>query len=99
MPLLWKLFAGNAAVLVVATLVLLLTPATISFPVALWELAVLVPGLAAMLAIVGMVMDVRWNHGPSPLIIKPRLEGREETQNETLVTEAIAATRSRDSPA
>jgi hypothetical protein len=34
--------------------------------------------LAAMLAIVGMVMDVRWNHGPSPLIIKPRLEGREE---------------------
>ena len=51
MLLLWKLFAGNAAVLAVATLVLLLSPATISFPVALWELAVLVPGLAVMLAI------------------------------------------------
>jgi two-component system, NarL family, sensor histidine kinase UhpB len=51
MPLLWKLFAGNAAVLAAATLALLLSPATVSSPVALWELAVLLPGLAAMLVL------------------------------------------------
>jgi two-component system sensor histidine kinase UhpB len=50
-PLLWKVFAGNAAVLAVATLVLVLSPATVSFPVALWEVAVLVPGLAVMLGL------------------------------------------------
>jgi two-component system sensor histidine kinase UhpB len=50
-PLLWKVFAGNAAVLAIATLVLVVSPATVSFPVALWELAVLVPGLVAMLAL------------------------------------------------
>jgi two-component system, NarL family, sensor histidine kinase UhpB len=50
-PLLWKVFVGNAAVLAIATLVLVISPATVSFPVALWEVAVLVPGLAAMLAL------------------------------------------------
>jgi two-component system sensor histidine kinase UhpB len=49
MPLLWRVFATNAAVLVVATLVLVLTPLTISFPVALTELAVVAGGLAVML--------------------------------------------------
>jgi hypothetical protein len=49
MPLLWKVFAGNATVLVVATSVLVLSPATVSFPVALTELVVLTCGLAAML--------------------------------------------------
>ena len=51
MPLLWRVFAGNAAVLLAATLVLVLTPATVSFPVALEELLVLSGGLALMLAI------------------------------------------------
>jgi two-component system, NarL family, sensor histidine kinase UhpB len=51
MPLLWRVFATNAAVLVVATLVLVLSPATVSFPVALAELVVLAGGLAAMLAL------------------------------------------------
>ncbi len=51
MPLLWKVFAGNAAVLAAATLVLVVSPATVSFPVALWEVAVLVPGLAVMLGL------------------------------------------------
>jgi two-component system sensor histidine kinase UhpB len=51
MPLLWKVFAGNAAVLLVATLVLVLSPATVSFPVALEELAVLAGGLTVMLAL------------------------------------------------
>ena len=51
MPLLWRVFAGNAAVLTVATLILVLTPATVSFPVALEELLVLSGGMAVMLAI------------------------------------------------
>jgi two-component system sensor histidine kinase UhpB len=51
MQLLWRVFATNAAVLVAATLVLVLSPATVSFPVALTEMAVLVAGLAAMLAL------------------------------------------------
>jgi two-component system sensor histidine kinase UhpB len=50
-PLLWRVFATNAAVLAVATLALVLSPATISFPIAIAELIVLVGGLAAMLAI------------------------------------------------
>src|SRR3954463_1113008 len=51
MPLLWRVFAGNAAVLLTATLILVLTPATVSFPVALEELIVLCGGLALMFAI------------------------------------------------
>jgi two-component system sensor histidine kinase UhpB len=51
MPLLWRVFAGNAAVLLVATLVLVLTPATVSFPIAITELLVLAFGLAVMLAL------------------------------------------------
>src|ERR687894_271074 len=51
MPLLWRVFATNAAVLVAATLVLVLSPATVSFPVALTEVVVLAAGLAAMLAL------------------------------------------------
>jgi hypothetical protein len=35
MPLLWRVFASNAAVLVGAALLLVLSPATVSFPVAL----------------------------------------------------------------
>jgi two-component system sensor histidine kinase UhpB len=51
MPLLWRVFGTNAAVLVAATLVLVISPATVSFPVALTELAVLAAGLGAMLAL------------------------------------------------
>jgi two-component system, NarL family, sensor histidine kinase UhpB len=51
MPLLWRVFATNAAVLVAATLVLVISPATVSFPVALTELVVLALGLTAMLAL------------------------------------------------
>jgi two-component system sensor histidine kinase UhpB len=50
-PLLWRVFATNAAVLVAATLVLIVSPATVSFPIALAELIVLMGGLAAMLAL------------------------------------------------
>jgi two-component system sensor histidine kinase UhpB len=51
MPLLWRVFATNAAVLIAATLLLVLSPATVSFPVALAEVAALAAGLAAMLAL------------------------------------------------
>ncbi|HET8754878.1 MAG TPA: histidine kinase [Solirubrobacteraceae bacterium] len=51
MPLLWRVFATNAAVLAAATLVLVISPATVSFPIALTELIVLAGGLGAMLAL------------------------------------------------
>src|SRR5919109_2889075 len=51
MPLLWRVFATNAVVLAAATLLLVLSPATISFPIALAELIVLAVGLSAMLAL------------------------------------------------
>jgi two-component system sensor histidine kinase UhpB len=51
MPLLWKVFAGNAAVLLAATLALVLTPATVSFPIAVEELAVVLLGFAVMLCV------------------------------------------------
>jgi two-component system sensor histidine kinase UhpB len=44
-------FATNAVVLAAATLLLVLSPATVSFPIALAELIVLVVGLAAMLVL------------------------------------------------
>ena len=50
MTLLWRVFASNAAVLVIATLVLVLTPLTVSFPIALTEAVVVAAGLALMLA-------------------------------------------------
>lgn len=51
MPLFWRVFATNAAVLIAAAVALVLTPATVSFPVALTEAAVLAAGLAALIAI------------------------------------------------
>jgi two-component system sensor histidine kinase UhpB len=49
LPLLWRVFAINAALLVVATLLLALTPVTIHAPIALVEGLDLAVGLAAML--------------------------------------------------
>ena len=51
MPLLWRIFLGNAVVLGVATLALVLTPVTVSFPAAERELLVLAAGLAVMLLV------------------------------------------------
>jgi two-component system sensor histidine kinase UhpB len=51
MTLLWRVFATNAAILVLATLVLVLSPITISFPIALTEVIVVAGGLAAMLSL------------------------------------------------
>lgn len=50
-PLLWRIFLGNAIVLSVATLTLVLTPVTVSFPAAERELLVLTAGLGTMLLV------------------------------------------------
>src|SRR5713226_6926095 len=50
LPLLWRVFAINAALLVAATLLLALTPVTIHAPIALVEVGDLAVGLAVMLA-------------------------------------------------
>jgi two-component system sensor histidine kinase UhpB len=47
--LFWRVFLFNAAVFVVGTLVLVVSPATVSFPVELTEAIVLVVGLTTML--------------------------------------------------
>jgi len=49
--LLWQIFLGNAIVLSVATLTLVLTPVTVSFPAAERELLVLTAGLGTMLLV------------------------------------------------
>jgi len=51
MTLLWRVFGTNAAVLVLATLVLVVSPLTVSFPIALVELVALGGGLVAMLVL------------------------------------------------
>jgi two-component system sensor histidine kinase UhpB len=49
--LFWRVFATNAVVLAVAAALLVLSPATVSFPVALAEAVVLAVGLGAMLVL------------------------------------------------
>jgi two-component system, NarL family, sensor histidine kinase UhpB len=51
MPLFWRVFITNAFVLTAAAAALALSPATVSFPVARAEAAVLVVGLVAMLGL------------------------------------------------
>jgi len=51
LPLVWKVFLTNAAVLAIATAVLAFGPFTVSFPVRATELVVLALGLLAMLGI------------------------------------------------
>jgi two-component system sensor histidine kinase UhpB len=49
MPLAWRIFAANAVVFTLAALALALSPATVSFPIALAEATILAGGLAAIL--------------------------------------------------
>lgn len=49
--LLWLVFAANAAVLVLAYLLLVLSPVTVSTPIALAQAAILLGGLVGMLAL------------------------------------------------
>ena len=50
-PMLWRVFAANAAVFIVAFAVLALSPATISSPIRLVELVILLVGLVVMLLV------------------------------------------------
>jgi hypothetical protein len=49
--LIWRAFATNSAVLTVAAIVLAVSPATVSFPIAVAEALVLAGGLAATLGV------------------------------------------------
>jgi two-component system sensor histidine kinase UhpB len=49
--LLWWVFLTNGTVLVVAALLLAVTPITISHPIAIWQLVLLLAGLAVMLVL------------------------------------------------
>jgi two-component system sensor histidine kinase UhpB len=51
LPLLWQIFIPNAIALATAAVLLLMTPATISDPIALQEAVVIAVGLVALLAI------------------------------------------------
>jgi two-component system sensor histidine kinase UhpB len=51
MPLAWRIFVVNAILLVIATVALALSPATVSFPIALTEGIVLTAGLIAILLV------------------------------------------------
>src|SRR5947209_8505966 len=51
MPMLWRVFAANAAVFAIAFAVLALSPVTISSPIRLVELVILLVGLAVMLLV------------------------------------------------
>ena len=50
-PMLWRVFAANAAVFAIAFAALALSPVTISSPIRLVELVILLVGLAVMLLV------------------------------------------------
>jgi two-component system sensor histidine kinase UhpB len=56
LPLFWRVFAANAVVLAVAVALLALAPVTVSIPVALTELAILVAGMVAMLVLDALLL-------------------------------------------
>jgi two-component system sensor histidine kinase UhpB len=51
MPLLWRVFVTNAVVFAIAIGLLALTPVTVSIPIALTELIVLIAGMVALLVV------------------------------------------------
>ena len=51
MPLLWRVFVTNAVVFAIAIAVLALAPVTVSIPIALTELIVLIVGMLALLVV------------------------------------------------
>ena len=58
LSLFWRVFIANAALLVAAAVALGLSPATISWPIAVTEAVVLGGGLAAMLIVNGRLLRV-----------------------------------------
>ena len=88
-PLLWTVFAGNAVVLAAATLVLVISPATVSFPAAERELIVLVAGLALMLSV--NLLLLRRAFGPLAGLPADELLARVEAQGRELARRTLAA--------
>src|SRR5215213_8567143 len=78
LPLLWRLFLINAAMLTVATLALAFSPATVSFPIALTEGLVLGSGLAATLALDLLVLRRALGSalGATGVAVEPGAPGR-----------------------
>lgn len=68
LPLLWRVFAVNAALLTLATVLLVVTPVTIHASIALVEAVVLVAGLGVMLA--GNLLLLRPIVGPLDRLIR-----------------------------
>ena len=56
LPLYWRVFAVNAGLLTVIAVLLLVTPVTISFPIALTEALIVVAGLAVTVAVNALLL-------------------------------------------
>jgi hypothetical protein len=76
LPLLWRVFLTNAAMLTAAALALAMTPATVSFPIALTEGLVLAGGLAATLGVDLLVLHRALGSTLSPPLVAPERDGR-----------------------
>ena len=56
LPLYWRVFAVNAGLLTAVAVVLIVTPVTISFPIALFEAIVVLAGLAVTIAVNALLL-------------------------------------------
>src|SRR3982750_3630321 len=72
LPLYWRVFAVNAALLTAIAVVLIVTPVTISFPIAVFETIAVLAGLAATIVVNALLL----RHAFAPLA---RLAQRMET--------------------
>jgi hypothetical protein len=79
LPLLWRVFLTNAAMLAAATLALALSPATVSFPLALTEGLVLGGGLAATLGLDLLALRRAFGSSLAPTAADPEVEAPLQT--------------------
>jgi two-component system sensor histidine kinase UhpB len=98
MRLLWRVFATNATILVAATLVLVISPVTVSFPIALAELVAVITGLAAML-VLDLVLFRRAVRAADPEVAElagafNEMLGRIEVERRESARRALAAQES-----
>src|SRR5919112_1829399 len=75
LPLVWRVFLTNAAMLTAATLALALSPATVSFPLALTEAVVLGGGLAATLSLDLVALRRAFGSSVGATAAGPEVEG------------------------
>src|SRR6266511_3207781 len=84
MSLFWRVFVTNAALLVVAAIVLGVSPITVSWPIALTEAVVLTFGLVAMLVANALLLRPAFN----PLLERLEAERRESGRRAVAAQEA-----------